>query len=120
MGESLLSVHAARNRELWDGLPVSARHSAESTGLADASFDVVFCGHTLDEPGETVAFQLPYGTWIRLFRENELVVEDLLKLRPPTGATSSYRDDLDLAWARCWPMEHIWRVRRSSTRLTQG
>jgi hypothetical protein len=36
-----------------------------------------------------------------------------LELRPPADATSSYRDEPDLAWARRWPMEHIWRVRRA-------
>jgi SAM-dependent methyltransferase len=69
--------------------------------------------HALEEPEEPVSFQLPYGAWIRLFGEHGLVVEDLLELRPPEGAHSSYRDDVDRAWARRWPMEHIWRVRRS-------
>ena len=147
--------------------------SAESTGLADASFDLVFCDHggmtfgdpyrtvpeaarllrgggrlafsmhtpiidmawpfdrehpgdrlvrdywdlhVLEDPGETVSFQLPYGTWIRLFRENGFVVDDLLELRPPADATSSYRGDLERAWARRWPMEHIWRVQRTPAR----
>ncbi len=71
--------------------------------------------HTLQQPGEYVAFQLPYGAWIGLFRENGLLVEDLLELRPPADATSSYRDQRDRAWARRWPMEHIWRVRRASS-----
>jgi SAM-dependent methyltransferase len=69
--------------------------------------------HVLQAPGEPVEFQLPYGAWIALFREHGLVVEDLIELRPPADATSSYRDERDLAWARRWPMEHIWRVRRS-------
>jgi SAM-dependent methyltransferase len=143
--------------------------SGEATGLADESFDIVFCDHgamtfgdpyrtvpeaarllrpggllafsmhtpivdiawpwgsdhpgerlardywdlyAIDEPGEGVAFQLPYGTWIRLFRENALAIEDLIELRPAADATSSYRDDFDRDWARRWPMEHIWRVRR--------
>jgi SAM-dependent methyltransferase len=73
-----------------------------------------------DVPGEPIDFQLPYGTWIRLFRENGFTVEDLLELRPPPGATSSYRNERDHAWARRWPMEHIWRVRRSSTRQSRG
>lgn len=68
--------------------------------------------HAIEEPGEPVEFQLPYGAWIRLFGENGLIVEDLLELRPPPQATSSYRDDVDRAWALRWPMEHIWRVRR--------
>ena len=144
--------------------------SADATGLADESFDIVFCDHGamtfadpystvpevarllrpggllafsmntpivdmawpsgtdhpgeclardywdlygIDEPGQAVAFQLPYGTWIRLFRENSLVIEDLIELRPAASAASSYRDDFDREWARRWPMEHIWRVRRA-------
>jgi SAM-dependent methyltransferase len=69
--------------------------------------------HALEEPGEPVAFQLPYGAWIGLFRESGLVVEELMELRPPVDATSSYRDERDRAWARRWPMEHIWRLRRA-------
>jgi SAM-dependent methyltransferase len=70
--------------------------------------------HALQDPGEPVAYQLPYGTWIRLFRNHGFVVEDLLELRPPVDAKSSYRDDTDRDWARRWPMEHIWRVRRAA------
>jgi SAM-dependent methyltransferase len=145
--------------------------SAESTGLADASFGMVFCDHgamtfadpyrtiaeaarllrvggllafsmhtpildvawepghehpsdrlsrnywelhALHEPGEPVAYQLPYGTWIRVFRDSGFVVEALLELRPPADAKSSYRDDTDRDWAQRWPMEHIWRVRRAA------
>ena len=69
--------------------------------------------HALQEPGEPVAYQLPYGTWMRLFRNHGFVVEDLLELRPRVDAKSSYRDDTDRDWARRWPMEHIWRVRRA-------
>ena len=38
-----------------------------------------------EDPGEPLGFQLPYGTWIRLFRESGLVVEDLIELRPVHG-----------------------------------
>ena len=69
--------------------------------------------HALEEPDEPVAYQLPYGSWIRLFAQNGFVVEDLIELRPPADARSSYRDEGSRAWARQWPMEHIWRVRRS-------
>jgi SAM-dependent methyltransferase len=68
--------------------------------------------HQLDD-GETTTFQLPYGEWLRLFRENGFVVEDLLELRPAEGATSSYRDAEELAWARRWPAEEIWRLRKT-------
>jgi SAM-dependent methyltransferase len=70
-----------------------------------------------EAPDEPVDFQLPYGAWIALFRDNGFTIEDLIELRPPAGATSSYRNERDLAWARRWPMEHIWRVRRSAAAL---
>ena len=86
--------------------PAGVEHPGER--LALGYWDL----HVLEEPGEAVSFQLPYGSWIRLFRENGLIVEDLIELRPPAAATSSYRDETDRAWARRWPMEHIWRVGR--------
>ncbi|HEV7603586.1 MAG TPA: class I SAM-dependent methyltransferase [Candidatus Limnocylindrales bacterium] len=67
--------------------------------------------HRFDD-GDDTFFQLPYGEWIRLFRANGLVVEDLIEPRPPIDASSSYRDGEELAWARRWPSEAIWRLRR--------
>lgn len=66
----------------------------------------------IEEPGEPISFQLPYGEWIALFRASGLLVESLLEPRPPADATSSYRDENDRVWARQWPMEQIWRLRR--------
>jgi SAM-dependent methyltransferase len=60
---------------------------------------------------ESVEFQLPYGEWIRLFRANGFVVEDLIETRPAAGSQSTYRTKEDLEWARRWPMECIWKVR---------
>ena len=68
--------------------------------------------HELEEPGEPISFQLAYGEWIRLFVQSGFVVESLVELRPPAAAISTYRDEIDHQWARRWPMEHIWRVRR--------
>ncbi len=65
------------------------------------------------EDDDEVFFQLPFGEWIRLFRANGFVVEDLIELRPEEDATSSYRDAEQLAWARRWPSENIWRLRRT-------
>ncbi|MEA2653082.1 MAG: hypothetical protein QOI37_309 [Chloroflexota bacterium] len=67
--------------------------------------------HRFDD-GEDTFFQLPYGEWIRLFRANGFVVEDLIEPRPAIDASSSYRDAEELAWARRWPSEAIWRLRR--------
>ena len=88
--------------------PVGAEHPTE----------VLACDywgmHAIEEPGEPTAFQLPYGEWTRLFRTHDLLIEDLIELRPEAGAQSSYRDEHDSAWARRWPMEHIWSLRRAS------
>jgi hypothetical protein len=61
---------------------------------------------------DEVDFQLPYGEWMRLFRRNGLLVEDLVESRPPAGATSSYRSGAETEWARHWPMENIWKLRK--------
>ena len=57
-------------------------------------------------------FNLPYGEWIRLFRRSGFVVEDLVELRPAPDAVSTYRSEHARDWARRWPMEHIWKLRR--------
>ncbi len=72
--------------------------------------------HELPDPDGTVIYQLPYGEWIRLFVENGLAIESLIELRPPPDAASSYRTEQDREWARRWPMEQIWRVRRVDKR----
>lgn len=61
---------------------------------------------------DEVDFQLPYGEWIRLFRRSGLIVEDLIETRPPEGASSSYVGAEETAWARRWPLEGIWRLRK--------
>jgi SAM-dependent methyltransferase len=68
--------------------------------------------HQIDD-GDEVLFQLPYGEWIRLFRANGLEVLDLIEPRPAPDAVSSYRDDEERAWARRWPAECLWRLRRA-------
>ena len=68
--------------------------------------------HRIDD-GEDVSYQLPYGEWIRLFRANGFVIEDLLEPRPGPDATSTYRTPEELEWARRWPAESIWRLRRA-------
>ncbi len=63
------------------------------------------------EDSETVDFQLPYGEWIRLFRQNSLVLEDLIELRAPEGGTTTY-ELTTYEWARRWPAENIWKARK--------
>ncbi|HEY8819437.1 MAG TPA: class I SAM-dependent methyltransferase [Candidatus Limnocylindrales bacterium] len=86
--------------------PLDADHVGDRLALD------YFGMHRIDN-GEEVSFQLPYGEWIRLFRANGFIVEDLVEPRPGADATSSYRDEAELAWARRWPSECIWRLRRA-------
>jgi SAM-dependent methyltransferase len=69
--------------------------------------------HRWEDADGSVTFMLGYGDWIRLFRRCGFVVEDLIEIRPPEGATSPYRDASDREWARRWPMEQIWKVRKA-------
>jgi SAM-dependent methyltransferase len=64
-----------------------------------------------DPEGTAVNFQLPYGAMIRLLRAHGLVVDDLVEVRPPAGATTTY-PYVTLDWARRWPTEEVWFVRR--------
>ncbi len=60
----------------------------------------------------TIEFQRTTGDWIRLFRRHGLAIEDLIELRSPDGATTTYWEPEAYDWARRWPAEQIWRVRR--------
>jgi len=97
------SHHSVIETICW---PLDAERAGERLALD------YFGLHRIDD-GEDVTFQLPYGEWIRLFRANGLSVEDLIEPRPAPGATSSYRDPEQVAWARRWPAESIWRLRRA-------
>jgi hypothetical protein len=86
----------------WDGDDLGERLRLDYFGL-----------HRIDGAEGWVEYNLPYGEWLRLFRENGLSVEAQIEVRPPEGATSTYRDEPETAWARRWPMEEIWRLRKT-------
>ena len=65
-----------------------------------------------DESGPLVEIRPTYGEWIRLFRASGLTIEDLIELRPPADADTTYTDYAPLDWARDYPGEHIWKVRK--------
>ncbi|HEX2294748.1 MAG TPA: class I SAM-dependent methyltransferase [Actinomycetota bacterium] len=56
-------------------------------------------------------YQIPFGEWITLFRKNELVVEELIETQPDEGVTTTYAGRPP-EWARRWPAESIWKVRK--------
>lgn len=66
-------------------------------------------------PDDTsVEFHLPHGEWIRLLRANGFEIERLVELQPPTNATTRYTQIASLEWARQWPSEEAWIVRKRS------
>jgi SAM-dependent methyltransferase len=71
-----------------------------------------FEDHLLVWPEGVAEFQLPYGDWLTLFRDHGLDVEDLIHLRRPRGATTTYAEFVDDEWSRRWPAEEIWKVRK--------
>jgi SAM-dependent methyltransferase len=83
-----------------------------ATDLVEPRLHLDYFGlHRLEEEG-LVQFQLPYGEWIRLFREHGLEVEALVEPQPPDGAGSTYWDESELDRARRWPSEAIWKARK--------
>jgi SAM-dependent methyltransferase len=92
----------------WD-----ARRDRVGTELASCYFDLSMLD---DGDGDAVTFQLPYGAWIRLFRQHGLAVEDLVELRPPGDAATTYAEYAPREWARSWPAEHIWKTRKTEAR----
>lgn len=95
------------------GSPIlSIAWALDAERAGDRLISDYFGMHQFDD-GETIDFNLPYGEWIRLFRANGFIVEDLIEPRPAADATSTYRDALERDWSRRWPAESIWRLRRS-------
>ena len=85
---------------------------SEAEKNATAALQRDYFGLHRVEDDRTVSFNLPYGEWIRLFRDHALDVEALVELRPDVGARSTYGEYVGLEWARRWPAENIWKTRK--------
>jgi SAM-dependent methyltransferase len=60
---------------------------------------------------ESVEFHLSHADWIGLLRRCGFEIEALIDVRPLPGATTRY-PFVTLDWARQWPCEEVWKVRR--------
>lgn len=68
--------------------------------------------HRFDwEDDDSVEFHLPHGEMIRLLRECGFAIEGLNELQAPPDATSTYTF-VTADWARRWPTEEVWMVRK--------
>ena len=61
---------------------------------------------------ESVEFHLGHGDMIRLLRRCGFEVEDLIEVQPPEGATTQW-PLASIEWARRWPTEEVWKVRKT-------
>jgi SAM-dependent methyltransferase len=86
----------------------------DSDGTTPALQRGWFDEHSIMWPEGVAEFQLPYGEWMALFRRHGLEVESLFHLRAPEGATTTYTEFVDYEWARRWPAEELWKVRKST------
>ncbi|MCI4355185.1 MAG: class I SAM-dependent methyltransferase [Thermoplasmata archaeon] len=73
-----------------------------------------FDQHRVDFP-DAVDYTLPYGEWIRLFRENGLVVERLIEPRGGPNRPTTYLSQSEKAWSAHFPLEAIWALRKEAT-----
>jgi ubiquinone/menaquinone biosynthesis C-methylase UbiE len=69
---------------------------------------------------ETTEFQLGYADWFRLFSDSGFVVERLVEPAAPARPQTPYLSRADQSWARRWPVETIWRVRKAPAARRRG
>ena len=60
---------------------------------------------------DSVEFHLPHGELIAVLRSSGFEIEELLEVRPPEGSTE-VQPYATLEWARAWPTEEVWKVRK--------
>ena len=85
-----------------DGIPATDRLRRPAFGM-----------HQLEFSGDSgVEFHPSHGDWIRLLRRAGFDIEDLIEVWPDEGATTRY-PFVTLEWARQWPCEEVWKVRKA-------
>lgn len=120
-------------------LPEAARLLRPGGELVFLGNSVAFmlCGHDDDSPPDaamqrpqrgmgrftwpddpSVEFHLSHGDMIRLLRASGFEVLDLIEVYAPAGATaatlwSGEVEFVSAEWAQRWPVEEIWRARRT-------
>ncbi len=63
------------------------------------------------DPGG-IEFNLTHSDWLRLFRETGFEVINYLELRPPESASQT-KFSIPAEWAKKWPSEQVWQLRKN-------
>ncbi len=71
----------------------------------------LFGMHRFHWSDNSTEFHISPGEMIRLLRDSGFDVLDLVEIRPPEGATTTY-PYVTLEWARQWPAEEAWKARK--------
>lgn len=71
----------------------------------------LFGMYRFDWNDHSTEFHISHGERIRLLRDCGFEILDLVEVQPPDGSTTRY-PWIDLEWARRWPCEEAWRVRK--------
>lgn len=61
--------------------------------------------------GCAVDYHITFSEWVTLFVSYGFMIERLVEVVPPDDAVTTF-SDRPLDWARKWPTEMIWKVRR--------
>jgi SAM-dependent methyltransferase len=64
----------------------------------------------------SVEFHIPHGDMIRLLRRSGFEIEDLIEIGAPATASDASHRMATVEWARRWPNEQAWVVRKGSRR----
>lgn len=86
--------------------PCGVRLAREQIGLHRLEWPA-----TEDEPA-CVEFNLSMSDWLRLFRDVGFTVLGFHEIRAPESAAGR-RYFVTAEWARRWPAEHAWRLRKT-------
>jgi SAM-dependent methyltransferase len=85
----------------------------DDDGLIQDSFQRSYFGlHRLEwSDDDSVEFELPLSEWLRVFTTSGFEVVRLTEVQPPADCAFTYKHHR-LDWARRWPTEWIWHLRK--------
>lgn len=91
--------------------------SSVSNLLIRPQFDL----HRVEWPNDPkpngVEFHLSHGNWIKLFRANDLEVDDLIELRPDDNAETRF-EHFTHEWSNQWTCEEVWKLKKEPRRVS--